>query len=290
MRCSAGNAYERLREADTLMWVRSDRRVMLQENDLTHFADFMACERGELINSHGWREVLRMELEGDGETRTVYLKKFSPVQLKDAVKDLLRFRRVRTNALREFDMLCLFERAGVRVPETIACGERHVLGRDRGAFVMVEHLARGRALDEVLPALRDVPRRRRLIRSLARFVRRMHDTGLGHTALYAKHLFVTEEPDGDWSVAVIDLQQAVCRRAVSRRRRGRDLATLLVSLPPGVTTPRERWRFLLEYLRTTKLSRKDLRFVRRFVLGCAGKLSRRTLYRAWRPILEHSRT
>ena len=290
MRCSAGSEYERCVEADTLMWIRTARRVMLQENELTHFADFMACERGELINSHGWREVLQMDLTGDGGVRTVFLKKFGPMQLKDALKDLLRFRRVRTNALGEFDMLCVFGRAGITVPETIACGERHVLGRDRGAFLMVERLARGRPLGEVLAGLKHPSRRRRLIGSLARFVRRMHDAGLSHTALYAKHLFVEEEPDGVWSVAVIDLQQAVCRRAVSRRRRSRDLATLMVSVHPDVTTPRERWRFLLEYLATSKLSRKDLHFVRRVVLPCAGRLSRRTLYRAWRPILEPSQT
>ncbi len=289
MRCSVGNEYERLGEADTLMWIRSDQRPMLQQNGLTRFADFMTCEGGEVVNLHAWRDVRRMELDGDEGRRTVFLKRFGPIHLKDALKDLLRFRRVRTGALIEFEMLCAFKRAGISVPETFACGERHVLGRDRASFIMVERVEVGRPLDEVLGELHDARRRRRLINSLAGFVRRMHDAGLSHKGLFAKHLFVGEQPDGSWTTAVIDLQQAGESRSVSSRRRGRDLATLMVSLLPDATTPRERWTFLLTYLDKSKLSRKDLRFVRRAVLPRAGKLSRRNAYRAWRPILEHTK-
>ena len=289
MRCSVGNEYEWLGEADTLMWVRSDRRVLLQQNGLTRFADFMTCEGGEVVNLHAWREVRRMELDGDDARRTVFLKRFGPIHLKDALKDLLRFRRVRTRALIEFEMLCAFKRAGITVPETLACGERHVLGRDRASFIMVECLGAGRALDEVLADLPDARRRRRLITSLAGFVRRMHDAGLSHKGLFAKHLFVEEQPDGSWTTAVIDLQQAGESRSVSSRLRGRDLAALMVSLLPETTTPRERWTFLLRYLDKSTLSRKDLHFVRRGVLPHARKLSRRNAYGAWQPILEQTK-
>lgn len=271
------------------MWVRSDQRVMLRQNGLKRFADFMTCEGGEVVNLHAWREVRRLELDGDDGGRTVFLKRFGPIHLKDALKDLLRFRRVRTRALIEFEMLYAFKRAGITVPETLACGERHVLGRDRASFLMIERLRAGRPLDETLRELDDVHRRRRLITSLAEFVRGMHDAGLRHKGLFAKHLFVEEQPDGSWTTAVIDLQQAGESRAVSSRRRGRDLASLMVSLLPDATTPREQWTFLLRYLDKSKLTRKDLRFVRRGVLPHARKLSRRTAYRAWQPILEQTK-
>jgi len=287
VRCEAPNEYERLVEGRSSMFVRTDERPMLQQNGFVRFRDFMTCPRGEVVNGHHGREVVRMELNGEGGPRTVFLKRFGPVDRKDALKDLLCFRRVRTKALAEFDMLCAFAEAALAVPGALACGERHLMGRDRASFLMVEGLASGRPLDEVLSGLSDSGRRRRLISSLAVFVRRMHNAGLTHADLFAKHLFVEESRVGTWSVAVIDLQRAERRSSLSRRRRGRDLAALLVSLPPDVTTPRERLTFLLEYLQKSRLDRKDRAFVRRAVLPRARKFSRRTVYRSWQPILEH---
>lgn len=288
MRSRVGTEYERLREANTFMFVLSAERPMLQENGLVRFADFVGGSHGELVGSHGRREVVRMSLGCLGGSRTVFLKRFGPVHFKDALKDVLRLRAVRTKALAEFDMLCAFRRVGLAVPRALACGERHMLARDRESFLMVDSLAPGRPLDEVLAELTDPDRRRSLAASVGNFVRRMHEAGFVHTDLFAKHLFVIEGPHARWSVAVIDLQRARHCRKVSRRRRGCDLAALMISLPPDVVTPRERRTFLLAYLGKPKLDGKDLRFVRRRVLPRACKLSRRTVYRAWQPLLEHT--
>jgi tRNA A-37 threonylcarbamoyl transferase component Bud32 len=288
MNSLAGTDYERLREADTFLFVRTDRRLMLQKNGLVRFGDFMTCPHGELVQSHGLRDVVRLVLKDETGSQTVFLKRFGPMHLKDALKDLLLFRRARTRAVLEFDMLSAFRRAGLAVPGVLACGERHVLGRDRASFLMVDGLASGEPLDTVLSRLHDIPRRRRLIASAAEFVRRMHQAGCSHTDLFAKHLFVTEGEDGKWSVAVIDLQRAVRRPSLTVRLRARDLASLMVSLAHGATTRRERLEFLLAYLDRTKLTKDDVTFVRTAVLPQARKLSRRTGYQAWRPILEHT--
>jgi len=287
MKCLVGNEYERVGEGGTLMFVRSDQRPLLQQNGLTRFSDFVGCQRGEVVHSHGSRDVRRVELTGENGSKTVYLKRFGPAHLKDAVKDLLCLRRVRTRAVAEFEMLCAFKRAGLAVPDALACGERHVLARDRASFLMVDSLSSHRPLDEVLTRLDDRRRRRRLIVAVARFVRRMHEAGCTHTDLFAKHLFTEEDGDGGWSISVIDLMRARQGTSVSKRRRGRDLAALLVSLRPEAISLRERLAFLLAYLDKTKLDKRDRRFFRRAVLPRARKFSRRSGYRAWRPILEH---
>lgn len=269
-----------------MMYVRTDVRPVLQKNAFARFDDFVRPDRGEVIQSHGIREVARLELTDETGPRTVYLKRYGPMDLKDALKDLLLFRRVRTKAAHEFEMLAAFRRAGIAVPVALAWGERHVLGRDRASFLMLEALPPGEPMRAVMLRLKEPSRRRRLIASAAEFVRRMHQAGCAHTDLFAQHLFVTEREDGRWSVTVIDLQRAVCRPSLAAKERGRDLASLMVSVAPDAATRRERMEFLHGYLGRRKLARDDVTFVRSTVLPTARKLSRRTGYKVWRPILE----
>ena len=269
------------------MFVSTAYRAMLQRSGLVRFADFCGSE-GEVISAHGSRDVVKLALTAEDGPHTVYLKRFGPTHLKDALKDLLRLRRVRTKALVEFTMLCALRDVDVAVPNAIACGERHVLGRDRASFIMIDALPAGRPLDEVLTDVDEPTRRRRLIASAAAFVRRMHDAGFTHTDLFAKHLFVAEAADDAWSVSVIDLQRGRLEASASRKRRGRDLAALMVSLEPDAMTLRERRMFLLGYLDADRLTADDLRFVRNVVLPRARKLSRRGVYRAWQPLLERT--
>jgi len=280
--------YELLTEGNTSVLVRSSHRRMLQRNGLFRFRDFHGCAKGEVVNAHGSREVVRLTLDGEMGPHAVYLKRFGPMHLKDALKDLVCFRRVQTLAQAEFAMLCACRDADVPVPEAIACGTCHRWGRDRASFLMVEALPSGRPLDDALETTGDAGRRGRLIASVAAFVRRMHDAGITHADLFAKHLFVDEWSDGTWGAAVIDLQRACREPSASATRRGRDLAALLVSIDPTATTPRERRAFLLGYLNRDKLTPEDLAFLRRCVLPRARKLCRRTVYRAWQPVLETS--
>jgi tRNA A-37 threonylcarbamoyl transferase component Bud32 len=297
MRPLIGNEYERLCEAGGVTYLRSDRRALLQENGIVGFSDFLSHPPGETVSSHRTRNVTRVDLKDKTGARTVFLKRFGPMHLKDALKDMLLLRRVRTKALVEFEMLNAFRDAGLAVPVPIACGERHVLSRDRSSFLMTERLREGKPLDEALVELKDAARRRRLIAGLAGFVRGMHDAGFTHADLFARHLFVTEASDGSWSVAVIDLQRAGHGSSVSPARRGRDLAAFMLSLPPDAASARERRDFLLKYLDKTRLDKGELDFVRRKVLRRARRLSQRKPFLAWRPLLcrpagreEHRRT
>jgi len=282
------NDFELWRDADTVMWVNTAHRQTLLESGLARFEDFRDTTAGEVVNRHGVREVVRLTLTGCDGPRTVYLKRFGPTHLKDALKDLVRLRRVRTPALVECTMLRALRDAGFGAPAVIACGERHVLGRDRASFVMVDALNTGRPLDEVLKGLADPARRRGLLAATASFVRRLHAAGFSHGDLFAKHLFVSREDDGDWSVSVIDLARGRRDATTSPARRARDLAALMVSIDPGVTSVRERRTFLLEYLGADRLGADHLRFVRQRILPRAGKLSHRAVYRAWQPLLEHA--
>jgi heptose I phosphotransferase len=71
----------------------------------------------------------------------------------------------------------------------------------------------------------------------------MHEGGVNHRDFYFVHLLVG---DGD-RIFVTDLNRADLRRRVGRRWRVKDLAALLHSAPPGVTT-REMVLFARTYL------------------------------------------
>jgi tRNA A-37 threonylcarbamoyl transferase component Bud32 len=218
-------------------------------------------------------------------SRTVYLKRARASHLKDALKDLLRLRRVRTRARHEFDMLVRFRRAGISVPDALAAGERHILGRDVGSFVLVAAVGEGRPLDAALAECESPGVRLDILRSLARSVRAMHDAGLTHGELFARHVFAAERSGGAWTFSFIDLQQAKAEPKASRRRRARDLAALLVSLPPDETTMRERLAFLREYLGHPLLRCDDLAFARETVLAAARRFARRDGCKSWRAVL-----
>lgn len=292
-----GNIYERLGDDGAVMYVLTSERTALQESRLSRFADFAGFSSGETVNSHGprevsprgpAREVVRFEMRGTPSPRTVYLKRARASHLKDALKDLLRLRRVRTRARHEFDMLVRFRRAGVSVPDALAAGERHVFGRDVGSFVLVAALGEGRPLDVALAEPESPGVRLDILRSLARSVRAMHDAGLTHGELFARHVFAAEHSGGSWKFSFIDLQQAKAESRTSRGRRARDLAALLVSLPPDETTMRERLAFLREYLGRPSLRRDDLAFARGAVLAAARRFVRRDSCRSWRAALAGS--
>jgi len=61
-----------------------------------------------------------------------------------------------------------------------------------------------------------------LIGRVADFIRRIHDAGVGHNDLSLRNLLVGRRVDG-FSLWILDYEDAVFRKAISRRRRLRDL-------------------------------------------------------------------
>jgi tRNA A-37 threonylcarbamoyl transferase component Bud32 len=96
----------------------------------------------------------------------------------------------------------------------------------------------------------DPAERRRALRHLGRFLRRLHDAEVSHRDLKAPNLVVSPGPDGRARFQVVDLEGArLLRGPVPWRRRARDLARLDASVgPPGVSRA-DRLRVLRGYLR-----------------------------------------
>ena len=86
---------------------------------------------------------------------------------------------------------------------------------------------------------------RALVRSVARFLRHMHDQGVTHVDLSPRNLLVTPAGDG-FSVCLLDCEDARFRRRVTPGLRLADLHHLDERLLSAVSL-RDRLRFLREY-------------------------------------------
>lgn len=109
-------------------------------------------------------------------------------------------------------------------------------------------------LDRAVPAATG-PAHLRLVETVAREVRRMHDAGISNRDLKAQNILV-QCRDGRWQVALVDMAGVVVRaRQASREERGQNLMRLAFSWSGiGVSgqarglTRADRLRFLKTYL------------------------------------------
>jgi hypothetical protein len=106
------------------------------------------------------------------------------------------------------------------------------------------------------------PERRRLVRRLAVLCAGLHASGWFHRDLYLGHWILAEDPlahDPDppsERLVLLDVGRARQRRRPRRRWWTKDLAALAYSAPAAVGE-RERWAFLLRYLRERGLPSGD---------------------------------
>jgi tRNA A-37 threonylcarbamoyl transferase component Bud32 len=134
---------------------------------------------------------------------------------------------------------------GIATARPAAAVDRRGGGRVRDTLVMTEAVA-GEPLSDWLRRGPPAAERRRVVRELARMIRRMHDAGFSHRDLKAPNILIA--PAGGQPV-LVDLDGLREGAAVSAGRRARDLMRLSVSLDEwGVARQADRLRFLRTYL------------------------------------------
>jgi tRNA A-37 threonylcarbamoyl transferase component Bud32 len=205
---------------------------------------------GEIISGHPDRHVLRVSF-GDGpQFIQAYLKREHRVPWKDrwaGLRDGFGFVSV---SCREAAMLNRLQAAGIPVPQWIAVGED---GRGR-AFLLLQAVEGAADLRQFALKMKrqSAPARRAVMQDLAAEIARMHEAGIEHPDLYAKHLLVGREGK---LVAILDWQRSRKPRRLSWRIRCRDLAALNASLPEELAGRADRLAFMLAYLRASDPNR-----------------------------------
>lgn len=150
----------------------------------------------------GWSGVGRVTLMDEAGEVGVYLKR----QQNHARRTWRHPWTGEPTFTREFRIIRHLQRHGVGTPQPVLFGERRLQGALQAVLLTAE-LAGFRPLDELGAVGWPLARQRALLRAVARTVRGMHDAGIQHRSLYAKHLFVRAGGDG-FEVAVIDFEKS----------------------------------------------------------------------------------
>lgn len=174
--------------------------------------------------------------------QSLVVKEYRPGGMSDRVKDMLRGTRAAL-AWRAAQHLAA---CGIATPEPVAVLERG------GSHYVVTRLIEGAVpLDRLLcerftgPLPRsEVAAKRRMLRRLGQWLRRIHDQGIYHNDWSAKNI-LTVERDGQWAFWLVDLESVTSYKGLTRRRRMKNLSQLN-DAPTGVTAT-DRMRLLRAY-------------------------------------------
>ena len=180
---------------------------LLEHNGLAGFEQVWAhsTQWVETPNDYrgGWSGVSRVALKNAaGSEIAVYLKR----QQNHARRTWRHPYAGEPTFTREFDVIRQLQRYGVGTPQPVLFGERRQPGAIQ-AMLMTAELTDYTPLDEIDAHDWPPARRRQLLQTVARMVRRMHEAGIQHRSLYAKHLFVRARDD-DFDVAIIDFEKS----------------------------------------------------------------------------------
>ncbi len=171
---------------------------------------------------------------------------------------------------REFHRLQSLASTGVPAPKVIMYAES-LHGGEQRAILVTENLQDFVDLEQLLPQVSQQPLkpRRALLRDVAQQIRRFHDLGWVHRALYPKHIFVSTQSHPA-QVALIDLEKT--RKTSCRWRRAQFDLAALHRHTDGLSA-RDRLYFFKQYLHADDTH--TLRWCERALLKSIAKRSKR---------------
>jgi tRNA A-37 threonylcarbamoyl transferase component Bud32 len=252
------------------LYIQPRYRAFLHQHGLVTAEDFLRLS-GVIYGGHPDRHIARVTI-GDGDRTLVgFLKKEHRVPWRDRLANFWAGFGFVSKSVREMKVL---NAAGPYGPDVVAAGE---VGRR--AFLLLGEIAAAVELRFCLRAAHR-ERRRELAMSLGKVLARLHDAGLAHGDLFAKHILVKEAPKGEFTF--VDWQRGRIQSRVSWRQRARDLAAIDASLADELATPVERLRLFQAYWHEAWATRQSQRHVLRLVREYSRKLQRKRKIREMR--------
>lgn len=215
----------------------------------------------------GWSGVGKVDLGAKGsEFLSVFIKK----QKNHGRRTLLHPIAGEPTFRREFKRLQYLERNNVHAPNVVFYDEKRI--EDAACAVLItETLINFEPLDEVIASWHEAgsvtrKQKQHLLATVASFLKRFHQSGLVHRALYPKHIFVKNAPSQP-EFALIDLEKARFSPLFWYRAYF-DLSAL--NRHADYWTRSERLAFFLQYCGTSKLT-LPLKFLCRLIMRRAAR-------------------
>lgn len=209
----------------------------------------------------GWSGVGQLMLTSDLRDLSVFVKK----QQNHGRRTLRHPFNGEPTFRREFKRLVFLEQQQIKAPKVVFYAEEKIK-KDTCAILATEALAGYEPLDiitkrwhsdEVVTRLQ----KSNLLKATAEMIRRFHEAGLVHRALYPKHIFV-KNADAAPEVALIDLEKSRFSLLLLYRAYF-DLSAL--NRHAEYWSKSQRLRFFLSYMRSKRLT-KPLKLMCQLIL------------------------
>lgn len=204
--------------------------------------------KGELIKNHkGQRDIQRVSASlGNSPGQLVFfLKRNWKPYKKDGLKSFFTRGKVWSQSRVEWENSLALRRADIATADMIAFGEECGPLWENFSFIITASARGETTLDEFLRTNADASERRRVLDSLAREIRKMHDARLASPDLFTRHVFL--ERGAQPKFCLIDMARMDRGKKLSPGLRARDLAALNITAPLRFVSTRERLRFLQTY-------------------------------------------
>lgn len=179
------------------------------ELGLKSFDDFFNYSGGQTVNKNNKRDVQRLTFQSEGQTRIFYIKRFHKPHIKDILFTLAAFGKICSQAECEFRNANLLLQNGIDTYKPACFGWRTVCGIERGSFFVTEQLKSQNFTDFLAENAQQLTddEKQKIITSIARTVRKVHDAAISLPDLYVWHLFVSRDENNRYNFAVIDLHR-----------------------------------------------------------------------------------
>jgi heptose I phosphotransferase len=207
------------------------------------------------------RRTEKIILKDNGREIETYLKKYRPISVMEAAKNIVCFKPVFLDgAIHEWEALVRFADAGIPAPEPVAASKFR--GQTCVMTLGIENYIRASDLFASFSE-KDFSKKKRLIAKIADIVARMHAANFFHQDLYLLHFFVSQNQND--KVYLIDLQRVIISSCLSSRWLVKDLAQLLFS-SRDLCSDRDIKRFWIRYTKLFRISlKKDKKFIARIL-------------------------
>ncbi len=182
---------------------------VLADNGMKTFDDIYHCDGKERINRNNKRNVSVIKLKTTDGEKNFFLKRFRHSHIKDSLFVLMNTGKLLSQAAYEWNNIKRLTKIGIGAPTLVCFGEKLRLGIERKSFIITQELDGQCLTDFITQNWATLPQteKEKIITSLAKTIKKIHNTEISLPDLYVWHIFVTKNADGNYNFAFIDLNR-----------------------------------------------------------------------------------
>ena len=259
--------------ADEHLVVNGDFFEMLSKEKLLLFSEIWSFSGGKIVKQTKNRTVIQTQIpwnrpqndgnRNKGEAATLfYIKKHDEhLSLWQKLLSLVLPDSFNSEGIKEFDNYCEFREKGLETVIPVAAGmkfssflhvESFLITKDFSPFVDLEELVLNRP--ETLFGKKNKTKKRNILKAIANYARRMHDSGLNQKDFNATHVLLLNLETKQPKISLFDLQRVDKNTCNRFKWPIKSLAELNYTLPVHLFTEDDRRYLFQKYLRKNSLN------------------------------------